>query len=112
MGSQVIAICACGVNSKINIGGGMLTHGKIDYFPGYCPVCNDIVQINLKDKSSICTNCGETAAVPYNNPELIGTIGKEIIEASFDNVLTDGTYLCPKCRNKSLKFISSGLFWD
>lgn len=112
MGSQVIAICECGVNSKINIGGGMLNHDKINYFPGYCQGCNDIVQMNLKDEPSHCPNCESSLILPYNNPELIGTRGKEIVEESFDNVLTNGTYFCPKCKNKSLKFISSGLFWD
>ena len=112
MGSQIIASWECGVNSKINIGGGMLNHDKIDYFPGYCLGCNEIVQENLKDKFSTCPQCNRIDVVPYNNPELIGTIGKEIIEASFDNVLTNGTYFCPKCRNMSLKFISSGLSWD
>ena len=112
MGSQVIAICKCGVNTKINIGGGMLTHDKIEYFPGYCRGCNEVVQMNLKDKLSICPHCKRTDVVPYNNPELIGTVGKEIIDESFDNELTNGTYFCPKCKNMTLKFINSGIFWD
>ena len=112
MGSQVIAICKCGVNSKINIGGGMLSFNKIDYFPGYCPVCKEILKMNLKDKLSICPHCERNRLVPYNTPELIGTKGSEIIEQTFDNELTNGTYFCPKCKNMSLRFIHGGIFWD
>ena len=112
MGLQVIAICECGVNAKISVGSGRLNYKEIEYFPGYCKNCNEVIQINLKDEFSFCKSCSRDIAIPYNDPELIGNIGQEIVSRSFGNVITDGTYYCPSCNNMSLRFLQGQLFWD
>ncbi|WP_417861354.1 hypothetical protein [Winogradskyella sediminis] len=112
MGSQVIAVCECGVNTKIAIGTGRLCHKKINYFPGFCKSCKKVVRINLKDELPICGTCEKNIAIPYNNSHLIGSIGKEVIDGSCENILTNGTYYCPKCDNMSLRFLRGHFYWD
>jgi DNA-directed RNA polymerase subunit RPC12/RpoP len=112
MGSQVFAICKCGVNKKLRIGGGRMSYMEINYFPALCPHCYDIVQTNLRDENLTCPDCNNKNTVPYNNPKLIGLVGQEIVDRSYLDILTDGTYYCSKCENKSLRFERGTLLWD
>lgn len=111
MGSQVIAICQCGLNKKILIGGGKLNHRYISYFPCLCKDCKDVVQVNLKDQELTCPDCNKQNLSPCNNQNLIGIIGRNEVARSFNNILTDGTYKCPKCNEMTLHF-ESGILWD
>lgn len=112
MGSQVIAICKCGVNTKILVGGGKQSFKVIDYFPGYCSSCKEVVQINLKNVKLTCPFCENNTAIPYNNSNLIGNNGEKVVAQSFINVLTNGTYYCPHCNNMTLNFLRDNLHWD
>ena len=58
MGSQVIALCSCGVHQRIRIGGGMRSFQYIQYFPFACSICKNIVEGNLLSISAICPDCG------------------------------------------------------
>ena len=112
MGSQVIAICKCGVNYTISVGGGKLNYKEINYFPSLCPHCYDIVQTNLRDKKLTCPNCNKQNTIPFNEPRVIGRVGKEIVERSYKDLLTNGTYYCPKCESMTLRFKRGDLHWD
>ena len=112
MGSQVKAICTCGLEKTILIGGGMYTFNTIQYFPCLCEECKDVVQGNLKDEKLSCPNCNSLKVSSYNNKTLIGIEGKNIVSRSFNKVLHDGNYKCPQCKNMSLQFITGGLRWD
>ncbi len=111
MGSQVKAICKCGINTDILIGGGKMNYVFINYFPCLCEDCEDVVQVNLKNILS-CPNCFGRKITPYNNDLLVGLKGdKQIIEWG-KNILTDGTYWCPKCKKMTLEFSTSLFMWD
>ena len=112
MGSQVIANCKCGVNQTISVGGGKYSFRKINYFPALCPHCNEIVQTNLIDKKLRCPLCNKGNTIPYNDPKLIGEVGKETISHSYDYVLTDGTYYCSNCEGMTIHFKRGSLLWD
>lgn len=112
MGSQVIAVCRCGVNTKIAIGGGRTSYKTLEYFPGFCRNCKDVIQLNLKDKFPVCNLCMREIAIPYNDPRLIGVVGKKEVSRSYGNILTDGSYLCPSCRQFNLRFTRDNIFWD
>lgn len=112
MGSQVEAICQCGLNKKILIGGNRANYRHTQYFPCICINCNDIVQGNLKAESLKCPNCNSTALFPYTSHELIGKKGKIVVDRSFDKVLTNGNYKCPKCNQMTLYFTGGHLEWD
>lgn len=112
MGSQVIAVCRCGINSTIAVGGGMASHETEEFFPGFCLNCKEVMEMNLKEEFPLCTSCIKEITIPYNDPRLIGIVGKEEISRSFDNVLTDGTYLCPSCRQFTLRFAPGHVLWD
>lgn len=139
MGSQVKAICKCGVNKTILIGGGMMNFSFIEYFPCLCKDCEDVVQANLKENSIEllnpkefepdykgsftrkiplserklkCPKCKGSNVIPYNDDQIIGSVGdREVINWS-GKILTNGTYKCPKCNKMSLKFLPSFYMWD
>jgi hypothetical protein len=46
MGSEVIAKCRCGFDTRISIGGGMRNFMTTCYFPCLCEGCHNIVQVN------------------------------------------------------------------
>lgn len=112
MGSQVKAICKCGYNKEVLIGGGRLNFKTIEYFPCYCENCHDMVQGNLKADKLICPSCGSPKISSYNNKHLIGKKGNQIVEQSFNNVLTDNFYKCSKCEQMNLQFFQGGILWD
>lgn len=112
MGSQVLAICECGVNKIINVGGGMRTFREIQHFPFKCNKCNDVVESNILGKPPRCSKCGSIDIVPYNDPSLMVKKGEDIVAQSFDLKLNDGIYKCARCNQDSLKFESTGLLWD
>lgn len=146
MGTKVKAICKCGINNDILIGGGMANYHDTEYFPCFCPECKDVVQSNLKKNMfdfSKLKNCGlkgqlflEEAkkfkpefvplekrvfncpkdnnheVIPYIDSRVIGKIGDSVVARSFDNVLTNGNYKCPKCNEMTLKFLPMLYRWD
>lgn len=112
MGSQVMAICECGVHKKILIGGGKLTFKFQCYFPCLCEDCKDVVQVNLKFGLPRCPTCDGNNVIPYNNQKLIGSVGdREVVNWSGQR-LTNGNYKCPKCNKPTLTFSRSFFMWD
>ena len=119
MGSQVIAVCSCGLKEKILIGGGMMNFTNICYFPCYCEKCKSVVEVNLLDANKQCPNCKNPNILPYDNPELFEVPGENIIaewniaeELGRVLILTDGNYKCPSCCKMTLHFINTLLLWD
>lgn len=120
MGVQIEAICSCGVNTKVKVGGGMMDFTTTCHFPCLCNNCRNIVDANLLAKDLKCTKCRGHDLVPYDDPRLIGTPGsRNVAEWNMQDslgrelVLTDGTYKCPKCGKMSLTFGDGvALLWD
>ncbi|WP_223032681.1 hypothetical protein [Hanstruepera marina] len=112
MGEQIIAICNCGLEKKLSFGGGLFTFREIEYFPAYCSECNDVVQYNLKSETLTCPICKSSKIRTYKDENLKGGLSKKIITSSFDNVLYDCSYKCPKCHEMSMRFYQTGLLFD
>lgn len=112
MGSQVRAKCKCGLKAKILIGGSMRNFLEIEYFPFFCGECSSVVQANLKEALPSCVSCKSNRIIPYTNSKLIQKAGKDTIAQSFDNVITNGLYKCPKCLEFSLQFTHGDTLWD
>ena len=112
MGSQVKAICKCGLNKEILIGGGRLNYLSVDFYPFVCLECQDVVEANLLEETPICPDCLSTDLISYKSQELIGAKGKVKIVKWGDNYLTNGTYKCPNCKQLTLQFHNGGIFWD
>jgi hypothetical protein len=119
MGSQVIAKCSCGLETEIMIGGGMENFMTTCYFPCLCENCHNVIQVNLLAKRRRCPRCKKSNPIPYDDPRLSKTPGKNFVAEwnMQDNlgrvlVLTDGKFKCPKCGKMSLEFTDSGLCWD
>ncbi|MBT3271558.1 MAG: hypothetical protein HN368_00265 [Spirochaetales bacterium] len=118
MGSQVFAICQCGVEGAFSIGGGMSNFMKVCYFPCLCVNCCAIVEVNLLDKPLQCPECGNSV-VPYDSRKLMGSKGQNVVadwnvreQLGRNLKLTDGTYKCPQCGEMSLQFSVGGIHWD
>jgi Zn finger protein HypA/HybF involved in hydrogenase expression len=119
MGSQVVATCRCGVEAKILIGGGMLNFDTLCFFPCLCETCHDIVQVNLLEEAKRCPKCKSTTLIPYDDPRLSKTPGKrKVAQCSIEDpldrdlILTNGNYMCPKCKKLWLRFRKGRLHWD
>jgi hypothetical protein len=122
MGTGLLAKCACGFETETAVGGTRRTYRMRNYpivclFPCFCKECKDMVTVDLCAKPPSCPACGSTAIVPYDQPELIGTLGTLTkascamqYELGRDLVLTDGLYRCPKCNRMSLRFVATTLF--
>jgi len=119
MGSQVVATCRCGIEAKILIGGGMLNFKTLCYFPCLCEACHSIVQVNLLAKIKRCPACKSLDIIAYDDPRLSKTPGKRTVAGwciqdplDRDLILTNGNYVCPKCKKLWLRFRKGSLRWD
>jgi len=119
MGSKVKAICKCGVNRDILIGGGMRSFKYECLFPCLCENCNDVVEANLFNSNLRCPKCSNENLIPYDDDRVIGVKGDQNI-VSWDVswklgrilTLTNGSYKCPKCKNLTLEFWRLIYNWD
>jgi DNA-directed RNA polymerase subunit RPC12/RpoP len=113
MGSEVLALCECGIKKSIRIGGGMRTFKHTQYFPFACFDCNDVIEANLLENPQKCSRCGSLNVLPYDDSRLSHfiVIDNEVAR-NFDHVLYKGTYKCARCENDTLEFLPGGRRWD
>lgn len=141
MGTKVKAVCTCGLDTEILIGGGMYSFQHTEYFPCLCSDCKKVVQVNLKEhmndfgklekpysveklknfkpefiplnkRKFTCSICEGQNVIPYNDTSLMYVEGEVVVAQSFDNVLKNGLYKCPVCNNMTLKFLPLLYRWD
>jgi Zn finger protein HypA/HybF involved in hydrogenase expression len=118
MGSQITATCRCGLEVNVLIGGGFEDFTKNCYFPCLCEACHNIVEVNILAKTKRCPKCKSPALIAYDDPRLSKTPGKRTVaewciqELDRDLILTNGNYMCPKCKKLSLRFRNTGLCWN
>ncbi len=117
MGSFVSADCSCGHHGFGCVGAGFETFMTECSFPCHCPSCSKVVSADLLAAQPSCPDCGSTAIVSYEDPSMIGVAGDEIVaswappmDRSRTFSLTDGTYFCPACGKKELRFTDAGCF--
>ena len=96
-----------------------MNHTTTCYFPCLCESCHNLVRVNLLAEKPECPDCGAANPVPYDDPRLMGTAGERVIaEWNMEErlgrrlILTDGSYICPKCEQMTLRFADGGLCWD
>ena len=117
VGSIVDGACRCGYEKKeMCLGGGMLDSSSVVKFPYYCEACEEVVVHNTFMKPAIC-RCGQVL-VRYDNPTLSKPKSEKPSEVFYWNVkydeklvLTDNGYLCPKCKEYTLKWFDGG-YWN
>jgi hypothetical protein len=119
MGSEVLARCRCGVQTRILIGGSRDNFQTTCYFPCLCEQCSAVVQVNLLAEQKRCPQCKTTKVIPYDDSVLSERAGTRLVaswhmarQLGRNLKLTDGDYRCPRCGQMSLHFKDSGLFWD
>lgn len=121
MGKTIVAKCKCGVKKGVAIGGAMSNFMTTCLFPCLCESCHNIVDVNLLEQPTKCPECGADDPIPYDDPRLLGLLGKRILAACTvrgehldrELTLTDGQYKCPKCKKMCLEFSDEFLIlWD
>jgi hypothetical protein len=120
MGTQITAMCDCGLEAGVRVGGGMADFTTTCYFPCLCRNCHNIVQTNMLAKELRCPKCRTANPIPYDDPSVLGSLGKRIVadwnmQEDLGRVLTltDGRYECPKCGKMSLTFTDQFVvLWD
>lgn len=135
MGKQLTGLCDCGYAAQVYIASGRSQHGKIFNYPYHCNSCDSLISIDVLSKSQLCNQCGSTDVKSYesltktlsNNSFLnklstdfllkIGYHKSDVVhEESFcyplekKFVLLCGNHYCPKCKNQSMRFITSMLY--
>jgi len=118
-GVMVRATCPCGYDSgNLFIFGGRANFKTYCAFPVLCQGCAKLALADLYAGPPACSACPDPVALAYDDPRLSGRRGEKVI-ASWNTAarlgralqLTDGTYLCPACRDFSLTFAMVG-YWD
>ena len=121
MGTLLTAQCVCGFQSgTLALGGGMLNFQNHCGAPALCTSCGRFQVLNYLDETAMCEACrGEVRF--YDHPSLRGPMPTEgrssdpVFSWNLDDgrkfLLPGGLYVCPKCRQKTLRFESQGN-WD
>jgi hypothetical protein len=112
MGSSVIASCPCGEEAEIMVGGGMLDYETNFRFPCCCEKCHSLVVTNILSEKLRCPKCKASDLIPYTDPRLEGEKGEHEVVQWGECTLTNGAYICPKCKKPTLRFQPDGLCWD
>ncbi|MDD5299071.1 MAG: hypothetical protein PHD65_01095 [Gallionella sp.] len=124
MGQIIGAFCPCGYKEPaLYIGGGMMNFKTHHGFPAYCPAGKPhLVMVNLLEEPLKCPQHKKTP-IPYSDKSLVGKLGRKSLLMSrvlapsnntrvLEFELTNGTYLCPKCQNFTLKFRDLNICFD
>ena len=114
MGAMISANCTCGYEApNVPIGGGMANHTVWCAHPAYCPVCKDMVSVNLLASEITCPRgCGGTPLPYFNSPQLQSKPGAHLVSAWGGRKLNDGPYLCPRCSQYAMTFNGEHMRFD
>ena len=122
MGNIFRGLCQCGFDTnEIFVGGGFVNFMDTCNAPAICPHCNEFLIRNyMKKNAARCPGCHSIVTF-YDDPSLqrpsTGTDEYDYLFiwriADKDEFfkLPDTKYLCPKCRNMTLRFEDKGC-WD
>lgn len=111
MGSHHQAICPCGFQESVSVGGNQATYTKISYFPFFCKE-HGLISVNYRGPIE-CTYCGSSDIQQYGKePVSIKTDEKWPTLQSFDYKAYSGGNLCPKCKQYTMEFKGAEILTD
>lgn len=70
MGTIIEALCECGYNKRMFLGGGFRDFTERNAFPYLCNECSDIVVLNAMDSNPCCDQCQGTSVTSYSDPSI------------------------------------------
>lgn len=118
MGSIISAFCDCGYEKpEMFLGGGMSNFTTYCNFPHYCEDCHTLFEFNLFEKNILCPECGSKKVFGYDHKKACKEEGNVVFSWNVGNEidrelkLTDGKYICPRCKKFNLSFCKIGN-WD
>src|SRR5258708_36278165 len=114
MGAGLRAACPCGFKAGgLMVGGGMLNFRTSCGAPALCDACGALAVLNYLEHDPRCPECGGSVRF-YSNPALqalvdpAGVEPPDIFSWNVDGkrgrlVLPDIAYLCPSCRQNTMR---------
>ena len=107
------AICPCGFETTVEVGGSMAGHRTHATFPFLCKSCG-IVNVNFRSEPLQCSKCGSSEIAQYGLPPMADrpadTYENKIMAWDYF-AEEDGNY-CPSCKQMTLRFHSASWLAD
>lgn len=113
MGSIHGTRCKCGYKSSVTVGGGRNDFLNDSKFPFYCKKCG-LISINIRAKVFKCPQCNSEDISPYGQPPISEKIESDLHPAiqCNDYVAYRHGNLCPKCKEFTMRFGPTEIFFD
>lgn len=109
------AKCECGFENELFIGAGKSDYKTSCKFPFYCNTCSSLIILNALNENRTCNKCNSEKVMSYENDSLrAGKSNNSLFGWNVNGktfLLTDDSYLCPKCKEYKLTFTQIGN-WD
>jgi hypothetical protein len=104
LGTSTDAHCfACGYDTFLILGAGMMNFTTNASWPVSCKVCSAITTANFEQTPLACEACNSTNVGQMTDPHEWNGDG-DVITSWGDLTLTSGHYRCPKCDKLELRF--------
>jgi hypothetical protein len=111
MGSHHQAICPCGFETSVSVGGNQATYIHTSYFPFYCKE-HGLISVNYRGAIE-CTFCGSKDIQQYGEePISIKTDERWPTLQSFDYKAYSKGNLCPECKQFTMVFEGANILTD
>ena len=133
MGQILDAVCECGYRKSAVLGAGRSNFKEVCKFPHYCNSCSEVIDVDIFKEQNCCPNCTSlnihtyealTKRVTYKVFERLSDITlrkygyhrRDNEQHSWYGKIKNHTILrvkhfCPKCKNDSLSFFTSMMFY-
>ena len=114
MGEILQSTCSCGYNSEnLFVGVGMnFPETKAVYVLTLCENCESILAVNKNEKQNLCPHC-KNEVILFDDPITVANSSYQKppgIKGKSNQKLEE-RYICPKCKQRNMKFVEIGL-WD
>ena len=110
MGQVVKVSCKCGLETTTTIGGNRASYMTNSTFPFYCEK-DGLISVNYREEIK-CPYCQSQDIYQYGKLPI--SVGEDRFVAiqSFDYKAYRGGNLCPKCKEMTLEFGPTEVFFD
>ena len=111
MGSSQRAVCGCGYQTSVRIGGNRLDFHENSSFPFLCAKCG-VVNVNIAKPERVCPFCASSTITQYGiSPASLPWEGFPHLQWREYKAHSEGNR-CPQCQQYTLVFKSPDFFFD
>ncbi len=114
MGYLLSAECRCGFQGEAQFGTGQSDHPlKLDV-PCFCEACKSLITVDVRARDRRCPKCKMSEPSRFDDSRMHDGVALRELASCLDGdspvTLLDANYLCPGCRQYSLRFHIEALF--